>query len=133
MFDKAVKKSQGALYALFRIVIGLFFMQHGIQKVIGVLGMPQPAPLFSLFWFAGYIELIAGLFILLGFFTRLAAFVSAVEMITAYVMFHAPQAMHPILNQGELALLYTAGFLVIIGYGAGRLSLERAILKREIF
>ncbi|MBI2138119.1 DoxX family protein [Candidatus Woesearchaeota archaeon] len=133
MFNAFFKKSHDAFYIIFRIVIGLFFMQHGIQKVFGVLNFGAPAPLFTLMWAAGYIELIAGLMILFGFFTRIAAFVSGIEMAVAYVYAHAPQAMHPVLNGGELALLYFASFLIIISHGAGKFSLEKAILKREIF
>ena len=107
-------------------------MQHGAQKLFGMFGF-QAVPLTSLFGLAGIIEFFGGLAIALGFFTRLAALISALEMGAAYFMVHIPQGLMPILNQGELALLYFASFLVITVYGARRLSLEKALLKKEIF
>ena len=107
-------------------------MQHGAQKLFGMFGF-QAAPLVSLFGLAGIIEFFGGLAIVLGFFTRLTALIAAVEMIVAYTIVHLPNGLVPILNQGELALLYFASFLILIVYGARKLSLERAILKKEVF
>ena len=81
----------------------------------GVAGNGQPVELFSLFGLAGLIELLGGIAIALGLFTRLAALISGVEMLVAYFMAHAPSGLIPLVNKGELALLYFAAFLVLTG------------------
>ena len=125
------------LYFIFRVFIGLLFLQHGLQKLFGafggIAGNGQPVELFSLFGLAGLIEFVAGIAIAVGLFTRLAAFISAIEMVVAYFMVHIPNGLIPLLNQGELALLYFASFLVIMVYGAGKWSLEKALMKKEAF
>ena len=123
------------LYFIFRIFIGLLFAQHGLQKILGAFGGVggKAVPLMSLFGAAGLIELIAGFAIAFGVFTRLAAFISAIEMLVAYFMAHAPGGLIPIVNKGELALLYFAAFLVLMKTGAGKWSAEKAILKKEFF
>ena len=82
---------------------------------------------------AGIIETFGGLAIAFGLFSRLAAFIAAITMISAYFMAHISSSLIPLLNQGELALLFFASFLVIMIYGAGKWSLEKAILKKEVF
>lgn len=131
MFNTFVKKYGDGLYVLFRIIVGLLFLQHGMQKLFGLLGGTQ-AELFSLMGLAGIIEFFGGLAIALGLFTRLAAVIGALEMIVAYVMVHLPQGWAPIQNQGELALLYFATFLVLLKKGSHAVSLEKALFKKEI-
>ena len=122
-------------YFVFRVFVGLLFLQHGLQKLFGMFGGVggQPVELFSLFGLAGLIEFIAGLAIAFGLFTRLVAFISAIEMLVAYFMAHAKAGLIPLVNQGELALLYFAAFLVLTAYGAGKWSLEKALMKKEFF
>ena len=122
-------------YFVFRVFVGLLFLQHGLQKVFGMFGGigGNTVPLMSLFGAAGLIELIAGIAITLGLFTRLAAAASAIEMVVAYFIVHVPNGLIPLVNQGELALLYFASFLVLILYGAGKWSLEKALMKKEVF
>tara|TARA_Y100000310_G_scaffold144893_1_gene144163 strand:- start:13882 stop:14193 length:312 start_codon:yes stop_codon:yes gene_type:complete len=103
-----------------------------MQKVFGLFGGNQQA-IFSLLGFVGLMELVGGLAIMLGFFTRLAAFGNIFIMLGAYFKAHAFNALLPIMNKGELALIYLAAFLVILALGAKRWSLEKAILGREIF
>ena len=123
------------LYFVFRVFVGLLFLQHGLQKLLGMFGGlgGQPAELFSLMGLAGIIETFGGIAIALGLFTRLIAFVTAIEMAVAYFMVHIPIGAVPLLNQGEPALLYFASFLVIMVYGAGKWSLEKALMKKEVF
>lgn len=123
------------LYFVFRVFVGLLFLQHGLQKMFGMFGGlgGTSAELFSLMGLAGIIETVGGLFIAFGLFTRLIAFLAGIEMLVAYSMVHAPSGLIPLLNQGELALLYFASFLVIIMYGAGKWSLEKALMKEEAF
>ena len=124
------------LYPVFRILVGFGFMLHGGQKLFGWFGGPGgngSVELMSLMGLAGIIEVVAGLFILLGFFSCIAAFFGAVDMIGAWVVVHLKDGFIPLTNGGELAMLYFAAFLVIIGKGSGKLSLERLIFKKEIF
>jgi len=131
--EKYVNKDY--FYLVFRVLVGLLFLQHGLQKLFGMFGGlgGNSAELFSLMGLAGTIELLGGLAITFGLFTRLAAFIATIELIIAYSMAHIPNGLIPIMNGGELALLFVASFLVIIVFGAGRWSLEKAILKKEIF
>lgn len=112
--------------AVLRIVAALVFMQHGTQKLfgfpVGLDGGPPPA--FSLFWFAGVIETFGGLLVLVGLFTRPAAFVMSGEMAVAYWMVHAPMSVHPLLNAGELAILYCFVFLFLVFAGPGAWSVD---------
>ena len=122
-------------YFVFRVFVGLLFLQHGLQKLFGMFGGlgGQPAELLSLMGLAGIIETFGGLGIALGLFTRLVAFVAGIEMLVAYFMAHVPNGPVPLLNFGELPLLYFASFLVIMVYGAGKWSLEKALMKKEVF
>jgi putative oxidoreductase len=106
-------------YAVMRIVFGLLFMSHGLQKIFGLFGgAPAEAPPFVL-WVAGSIELVGGALIAVGFMTRWAAFVCSGLMASAYWMAHGTKAFHPIMNGGEMALLYCFAFLFIAAHGAG--------------
>jgi putative oxidoreductase len=122
-------------YLVFRVLVGLMFAQHGFQKVFGAFGgiNGQPAQLFSMMGAAGLIELLGGLAIAFGLFTRLAASISALEMLIAYSMAHVANGLFPIVNGGELALLYFAAFVALTAYGAGKYSLEKALMKKEFF
>ena len=114
--------------ALLRIVAGLLFMQHGVQKLFGWFGgMGAPgatAELFSMMGLAGVLETFGGLLIVLGLFTRPVAFVLAGEMAVAYFMAHLPQGPVPLLNGGELAVLYCFIYLFFATNGPGRFSLD---------
>ncbi len=106
-------------YAVMRIIFGLLFMSHGLQKIFGLFGgAPAEAPPFVL-WVAGSIELVGGALIAVGFMTRWAAFVCSGLMASAYWMAHGTKAFHPIINGGEMALLYCFAFLFIAAHGAG--------------
>ncbi|MGW4208166.1 DoxX family protein [Lentzea sp. NPDC004789] len=105
--------------ALFRIVIGLFFLIHGVQKI------SAGTPLLS--WPAGpmsLIELIGGGLILVGLWTRWAAFISSGAMAYAYFVVHQPRALLPIANGGELAAVYSWAFLLLVFTGAGAWSID---------
>jgi len=114
-------------FALLRLTSGLMFGFHGLQKIFGVLSDFQPAfP--TQIWFGGMIELIAGILITVGLWTRCAAFVASGEMAVAYVQFHWKlafgSAFFPAVNKGEMALLYSVLFLYIACRGAGPLSVD---------
>ena len=123
-------------YLIFRVFVGFLFLQHGLQKFAivvkaGAAAAPSAPALFSLMWFAGVIEIVVGIAVLIGLFTRGAALVGALQMIVAYVKVHAPQGINPFLNGGELAVMFFVAFLILLAHGAGKWSLERVILKKE--
>ena len=118
-------------YAILRIVAGGLFLFHGAEKLFGVFGAAQPS-FGSQLWFAGIIEFFGGAAIMLGFGTRIAAFVASGEMAVAYFQVHWKLQMDqshffPILNKGELALLYGFLFLYIALKGPGPWSLNKRI------
>jgi putative oxidoreductase len=114
-------------YAALRIVSGLLFAFHGMQKIFGVLTENQP-PVGSQLWIGGLIELVAGLMIAVGVMTVWAAFLSSGTMAVAYVQFHWKGAFDsnffPGINRGELALVYAFLFLFIACRGAGIASVD---------
>lgn len=111
-------------YALLRIVAGLLFAMHGSQKLFGIPGDQPGMPLASMMGFAGIVEFVGGLLIAFGLFTSIAAFIASGQMAVAYFMAHASKGSLPILNQGELAVLYCFLFLYIAAHGAGIWSID---------
>lgn len=124
-------------YLLFRLVVAAMFFMHGAQKIFGfsggITGSGGTADFASLIWFAGLIEAAAGILIFLGIFSRLAAIIAIIEMAVAYITAHLPNGINPLLNKGELALMYLVSFIVISRYGSGKWSLEKMWRKKEIF
>ncbi|MDB5823583.1 MAG: DoxX family protein [Herminiimonas sp.] len=116
------------LLSVLRIVVGLLFLQHGAAKLLGVphVAMFDGLKLVSLIGLAGVLELVGGLLIVLGLFTRPVAFILSGFMAVAYFMAHAPQGALPILNQGELAVLYCFAFLYLAVAGGGTASIDAA-------
>lgn len=118
-----LSRIEGPAYALLRIVAGLLFMFHGLQKIFGMYG-GTAVPLMSRTGLAGIIELTAGILIMVGLFTSIAAFIASGEMAAAYFIAHAPRAFWPIQNAGELAALYCFTFLYIAARGSGIWSID---------
>ena len=115
-------------YALVRFFAGVLYACHGAQKLFGVLGgQVADKPLMQL---AGVIEFGGGILIAVGLLTSWAAFVASGQMAAAYFMAHAPQGFWPIVNKGELAVVYAFLFLFIWAHGGGRYSLD-AMLRRS--
>ena len=111
-------------YAVLRIVSGLLFLQHGSQKLLGFPGDAISGLPGFILWVAGPIELVGGALILIGLFTRWAAFISAGLMAVAYWMAHGLDALFPLENGGELAVLYCFIFLMISAGGSGIWSMD---------
>ena len=112
--------------SILRIVAALLFFEHGTSKLFG---WPSPVPTyapFSLFWFAGAIELVGGALLTLGVFTRPAALIMSGEMAFAYFTSHAPSSFFPILNRGDSVILYCFVFLYLVFAGGGPWSLDAA-------
>ena len=113
-------------HALLRIVAGLLFLCHGASKLLGFpVPVPAEAPPFVIF-IAGPIELFGGLLVMLGLFTRYAAFLCSGLMAAAYWFAHGTKALFPIQNQGELAALYCFVFLFLSAHGSGIWSVDAA-------
>jgi putative oxidoreductase len=116
----------GPLLSILRIMTGLLFIAHGTAKHFGFpqVAMFENLQTFSLGGIAGFLELFGGVLIILGLFTRIAAFVLSGFMAVAYFMAHASQSFHPILNGGELAILYCFIFLYLAAAGPGPWSID---------
>jgi putative oxidoreductase len=111
------------MYALMRIVAGFLFLWHGTQKLLGFPKAPPELPPLLLY-IAGPIELMGGILVMLGLFTRWAAFLCSGLMAAAYWMAHGTKAFFPIVNGGELAALYCFVFLYISAQGSGIWSVD---------
>lgn len=111
-------------FALLRIFSGLMFAMHGMQKLLGWPPSEHAGPLPPLLVVGGVIELVGGLLIASGLLAKAAAFVSSGQMAVAYFMVHARGGFWPIVNKGELAVLYCFVFLFIAAHGAGIWSLD---------
>ena len=119
--------------SLLRIVASLIFLLHGSQKLIGFPAgeMPMP-PAGSFMWLGGVLELVGGLLLLIGLFSRPVAFILSGEMAVAYWMFHAPQSTFPTQNGGDAAILYCFVFLFIAAAGPGPWSLDAAMRRKRV-
>lgn len=126
---------QRLAYTLLRIVAPFIMMQHGAQKLFGALGGFGPnggtAPLFSLMGLAGVLEVFVAALVLLGLFTRPAAFILAGEMATAYFMAHFPRGFWPIQNHGETPVLLCFIYLVFAAFGGGQYSLDALLFRSQ--
>jgi putative oxidoreductase len=112
------------LLSLLRIVAGLGSFAHGVSKFFHL--PPSPFPVTPLSTVAGVLELVGGFLILIGLFTRPAAFILSGMMAVAYFMFHLPRGFFPAANHGEAAMLYCFIFLYLAAAGAGPWSVDAA-------
>ncbi|MEU4741846.1 DoxX family protein [Actinosynnema sp. NPDC023658] len=118
--------------AVFRIVVGLFFVCHGAQKLFGVLGAKGTVSITD--WPsgpAGLIEFVGGVLIVIGLGTRIAALISSGAMAYAYFTVHQPAGLLPIQNKGELAAVYAWVFLLLAFIGPGAWALDNVIAARK--
>jgi putative oxidoreductase len=118
------------LLAVLRIVTALLFLEHGIMKLFHFPAPQIPGPLPPLLMAAAVIELVTGVLMLFGLFTRLAAFVASGEMAIAYFIGHFPKSFWPGINQGDAAILFCFVFLYIAAAGAGAWSIDSARMRR---
>lgn len=122
-------------FALLRIVSGLMFFLHGSQKIFGwppMKGMSGPLPTIAVV--AGWMEVVFGFMIVVGLLGGLAAFLSSGEMAVAFWMGHVARSggqVNPLVNQGEVAVLYCFIFLFIAAYGSGIWSIDSILRKRN--
>jgi putative oxidoreductase len=111
--------------SVLRIIAALLFLAHGTQKLMGFPAAEFAPPMFSIFWFAGVIEIITGILIGIGLFTRPAAFIASGTMAFAYFMVHAPGNFFPANNGGDAAILFCFVFLFLVFAGPGVWSVEK--------
>ena len=114
--------------AILRIVTALLFLEHATMKFFqfpaAIPGVPYPLP--AIMVVAGAIEVVTGLLITVGFYTRIAAFIASGEMAAAYWMAHGSQSFWPALNMGEAAIMFCFTFLYLAFAGAGAWALDNA-------
>ena len=135
MFGDAALRHAPKTLSLLRFIAGFLFLQHGSQKILGLLGgmggTGATAAFPALPWFAGMLELVGGFLLMLGVFTRPVAFVLSGLMAVAYFKAHAPSGFWPVRNRGELAALYSFVFLYLAAAGGGPWAIERLWRKKE--
>jgi len=134
MTDRTASKSTALTLTLLRIIAGFLFMPHGAQKLFGWLGgmggTGASASFPDVIWVAGVLEFFGGLCIVLGVWTRPVAFLLSGQMAVAYFLGHAAQGFWPLLNRGELAVLYCFIFLFLAAAGGGPFTVERLWQKQ---
>ena len=124
MFDRLSAYQPQALAAL-RIVSALLFIEHGTQKFFNFPPAEQPfGDLMNIIGLAGLLEVVGGVLLLVGLFTRPVAFVLCGCMAVAYFMAHAPQSFFPINNRGDAAILFCFVFLYLTAAGPGAFALD---------
>jgi putative oxidoreductase len=118
------------ILSVLRIMAAALLLQHGLVKFFGFpTAGPASLPMFSLYWWAGTLELVGGALLLIGLLTRPVAFILSGEMAFAYFMSHAPKNFYPIGNGGELAILFCFVFLYLVFAGAGPWSVDAAMRR----
>ncbi len=124
--DRLLENWSPRVLGLLRIAAALLFLQHGTAKLFGFPAVEgfRGLELFSLMGLAGVLEVGGGVLLLLGLFTRATAFILSGMMAVAYFMAHAPQGFFPLLNQGELAALYSFVFLYLAVAGGGAWTMD---------
>ncbi len=132
-FNKLLASGEPYVLSIFRIVVGLSFFQFGLAKIFK---FPVVAPfdkvaMYSLFWDAAVFEFIFGGLLILGLFSRVAAFILCGEMAFAYFISHFPRGFIPILNGGNLAIMYCFACLYLTCRGGGPWSLDELIWKKR--
>ena len=121
---------QPQMLAVLRIVTALLLIEHGTMKLFHFPAAMMPGPLPPLLLAAAIIEIVAGVLVTVGLFTRLAAFILSGENAVAYFMVHFPKTFWPTLNQGEVAILFCFVFLYIAAAGPGAWSIDSARVRR---
>ena len=135
IFDPSPSPSAAKMLAVFRIVAGLIFVTAGTTKLFGFPPSPipgmSPVDPASQMGIGAMLEVVGGLAVALGLFTRPVAFVLAGEMAVAYFQFHAPSSFWPTINQGMPAILYCFFFLYLVFAGAGAWSADGVLFRRR--
>lgn len=126
-----LQKYEAQIFAILRIVAGFLFLWHGSQKLFGFPPLGGMAPI-HVIAIAGTIEFFGGTLIMIGLFTRWAAFFASGEMAYAYWTVHARMGVLPLLNHGEITILYCFLFLYFSAHGAGIWSIDNYINEHKL-
>ena len=131
-FNKLLGSVEPYMLSIFRIVMGLLFFQFGVAKILKFPAVPmfEKVEMFSMFWNAAVFEFIFGGLLIVGLFTRLAAFILCGEMAFAYFISHFPRGFIPLLNGGSLAIMYCFACLYLACAGGGPWSLDALLRKK---
>jgi putative oxidoreductase len=131
--DQTLSKFQPVALSLFRFIAGLLLLQYGLAKILKFpAGMPfDKVELFSLIGAAGTIELVFGTLLMIGLFTRIAAFILAGEMAFAYFIGHFPRGFFPLINNGTAAILFCFACLYLSTVGGGPYSVDAMMGKKS--
>ena len=129
--EARLNQYQPQILSIFRIVFGLLLLQHGFQKWFG-FPMPGPAniQLITMVGIAGCIELVAGPLLIIGLFTRYAAFIVAGYTAVGYWVLHIPRGWTPMGNNGSLITAYCFAALLLVFFGGGAWSLDAMLRKK---
>ena len=119
------------ILSITRIMAGLLLLAHGTSKHLGFPAGGYVPDAYSLPWFAGWIELVCGVLITLGLFTRPASFLASGLCAFAFFIGHFPKSFFPVLNGGDAAVLYCFIFLYFVFSGAGPLSVDASMGSRS--
>ena len=132
-FNKLLASVEPQILSIFRIMTGLSFFQFGVAKIFKFPAVPMFAKveMFSMFWNAAAFEFIFGGLLIVGLFTRAAAFILCGEMAFAYFISHFPRGFIPILNGGNLAIMYCFACLYLACAGGGPWSLDALLRKKS--
>lgn len=130
MIDNAMERYSPYVLSIMRIIVALLFLEHGTSRMFGFPSPLATPPVFTMYWFAGSIELIGGALLLAGLLTRPVALIMSGEMAFAYFISHAPRGFFPILNRGDAAILFCFAFLYIAFAGPGPISAD-ALWRRK--
>jgi putative oxidoreductase len=126
------RKYENQLFAVIRIIAGFLFLWHGAQKLFGYPPLPTGVLMpWQTIWIGGIVEFFGGSLIMLGLWTRCAAFAASGEMAYAYWTSHGPRTLLPLVNHGELAILYCFLFLYFSAHGSGIWSLDHLIKPKN--
>ena len=131
-FNQLLASGEPHVRSIFRFVLGLSFFQYGVAKFFKIPAgtMFDKLEPFSMYWNAGIFEFVFGGLLILGLFTRLAAFILCGEMAFAYFIDHFPRGFIPLLNNGNLAIMFCFSCLYLACAGGGPWSLDAVLAKR---
>ena len=127
--NATLEKGRPYILSVLRIVVALLFIEHGLEKYFGFPSAGPPMTM--LLYVQGVIEIVGGILLLIGAYTRVVAFILAGDMAVAYFMAHFPRSFFPAVNGGDAAVLYCFAFFYMFFAGGGPWSFDRTALKQD--
>jgi putative oxidoreductase len=124
----SIERARPYILSILRIVVALLFLEHGLQKYFG---FPSAGPhMRPLLYVQGVIEIVGGILLFVGAYTRIVAFILSGDMAVAFFLAHFPRSFYPAVNGGDAAVLYCFTFFYIFVAGGGPWSVDRVVLKQ---